>query len=86
MTLGNDEKDDEDLYTMDDKSDGEGMSMPMVIVEEEPGTVSMTPAKEPTLRNKNLLRTHTDLDLEEGSDDDKADDDIGWDDAYEQEV
>jgi len=60
--------------------------VPMVIVEEEPGTVSMTPAKEPTLRNKILLGAHADPDLEEGSDDDKGDDDIGWDDAYEQEV
>ena len=84
MTLGNDDKDDEDLYTMDDKSDGEGMYMPTIIVEEEPGTVAgASPSAAGRKEGGRLIRN----DLEdEASDDEKGDDDLGWDDVYEQEV
>ncbi|TFK19857.1 cyclin-like protein [Coprinopsis marcescibilis] len=78
MTTGNDEKDDEDLYTMDvnDKDDGE----PTLIIEEGPGTVAPIPGKMPQ-----------DMDAEgdeEGTEDEKDDEDVGggWEDAYEQEI
>ncbi|KAF8954879.1 Brf1-like TBP-binding domain-containing protein [Flammula alnicola] len=84
---------DADLYTMDDdKSDGEGvLGMPTVIVEEEPGTVALKPASEPTKSRKKGVLALQDMDMDadgeadEGSDEDK-DEDIGWEDAYEQEV
>ena len=88
MTTGDDDKDDADLYTMDD---GEGL-MPTVIVEDEPDTVVLTPAKEPAKpRKKGVLALEDDADMDDdGSDDDKDDDDDdvgrGWEDAYEQEV
>jgi transcription factor IIIB subunit 2 len=88
-TKGDDDKDEANLYTIgmdDDKSDGEGTLG--VIVEEESGTVALKPASEPAKPRKNGLALD-DMDAEgeidEGSDDDK-DDDIGWEDAYEQEV
>ena len=92
MTTGDDDKDDADLYTMDDdKNDGEGDLMPTVIVEDEPGTVISTPAKESVKpRKKGVLALVDDADIDdEGSDEDKDDDDDdggGWEDAYEQEV
>ena len=90
MTTGDDDKDDEDLYTMDDdKNDGEGGLMPTVIVEDEPGTVVLTPMKETEKPRKKGILALEDADIDdEGSDDDKDDDDDGrgWEDAYEQEV
>ena len=90
MTTGDDDKDDADLYTMDDdKNDGEGVLMPTVIVEDEPGTVAFTPVKESAKAHKKGVLALEDADIDEGSDDDKDDDDDdgrGWDDAYEQEV
>ena len=84
MTLGNDDKDDEDLYTMDDKSDGEGMYMPTIIVEEEPGTVAGAPPSAAGRKEGGrLLRNDME---DEASDDEKGDEDLGWDDVYEQEV
>ena len=85
MTTGDDEKDEAELYTMDDE-DGEGE--PRVIVEEETGSV-LKPASvaEKPQRKKGMLALQ-DMNVdaeEEGSDDDK-DDDIGWEDVYEQEV
>ncbi|KAF9013414.1 hypothetical protein BDQ17DRAFT_1343383 [Cyathus striatus] len=74
MTTGIDDKDDADLYTMslDDKSDTEGMSM---VIVEEAGTVSGAPVQLPL-----------GLDADGYSEDEKGDDDIEWDDPYEQEV
>lgn len=88
MTTGDDDKDDADLYTMDDdKSDGEGVRMPTVIVEDEPGTVVSTPVKEPAKSRKRDVLAFEDADVDdEGSDDDKDDDGMGWEDAYEQEI
>jgi transcription factor IIIB 90 kDa subunit len=88
MTTGDDDKDDADLYTMDDdKSDGEGVLMPTIIVEDEPGTVVSIPVKEPAKPRKKgvLALEHADID-DEGSDDDKDDDGMGWEDTYEQEI
>ncbi|KAF9481486.1 cyclin-like protein [Pholiota conissans] len=83
-----DDKDDTGLYTIgmeDDKSDGEVD----VIVEEEPGTVALKPAVEASKPRTKGVMALEDMDAEgevdEGSDDDKEDD-IGWEDAYEQEV
>ena len=89
MTTGDDDKDEADLYTMDyDKSDGESVLMPTVIVEDEPGTVVLNPVKASTKPRKNVILPLEDD--EEGSDDDKDDDDdddvIGWEDAYQQEI
>lgn len=88
-TKGDDDKDEANLYTIgmdDDKSDGEATLG--VIVEEESGTVALKPTSEPEKPRKNGLALD-DMDAEgeidEGSDDEK-DDDIGWEDAYEQEV
>ena len=88
MTTGDDDKDDADLYTMDDdKSDGEGVLMPTVIVEEEPGSVVLNPVKESTKPRKKGVLALEDVDMDdEGSDDDKDDDGMRWEDAYEQEI
>ncbi|KAJ3499399.1 hypothetical protein NLJ89_g10106 [Agrocybe chaxingu] len=90
MTTGDDEKDDAELFTMDDdKSDGEGMLNPTVIVEEEPGSVaSWKPPSEPEKTKKKMgMMALEDMDMDEdASDDDKDDDALGWEDAYEQEV
>ncbi|KJA27538.1 hypothetical protein HYPSUDRAFT_944631 [Hypholoma sublateritium FD-334 SS-4] len=88
MTTGDDDKDEAELYTMDDdKSDGEAMLS--VIVEEEAGTVALKPATEPAKPRKNGILALHDIDgegeVDEGSDDDK-DEDVTWEDAYEQEV
>jgi transcription factor IIIB subunit 2 len=88
MTTGDDEKDEAELYTMDDDGDS-GVGMGRVIVEEEPGTVSLKPASEAgQSRRKKGVMALRDMDVdveEEGSEDDKEDD-VGWEDAYEQEV
>ncbi|KAJ7334697.1 BRF1-domain-containing protein [Mycena albidolilacea] len=90
-----DEKDDDQLYTLDDKSDGEGMSM--LVIEEAPGTVVSAPPPKPkpkkalniaarvaTAGNGNVdVDGDEDMDPEEGSD---KGEDVGWEDAYEQEV
>jgi transcription factor IIIB subunit 2 len=85
MGLGMDDKDDDDLYTIgaDDKSDGDG-GMGMVVIQEEPGTVSVAPvpaASGPRPRLPEL--EEDDVDADEGS---EKGDDVGWEDAYEQEV
>ncbi|EGN97551.1 hypothetical protein SERLA73DRAFT_75218 [Serpula lacrymans var. lacrymans S7.3] len=75
-----DEKDD--MYTMDDKSDGEGM----VVVEEEGGGVGVQRRKLPGDRS---IEESIDANLEEDEEgSDKGDEplDTGWEDAYEQEV
>ncbi|KAJ7645813.1 hypothetical protein B0H17DRAFT_1103689 [Mycena rosella] len=82
-----DDKGDDELYTMDDKSDGEGVG-PMVVIEEAPGTVVSAPPKP---KPKKVTGAPTagdadadeDMDAEEGSD---KGEDVGWDDGYEQEV
>ncbi|KAJ7186723.1 BRF1-domain-containing protein [Mycena filopes] len=88
-----DDKDDDQLYTMDDKSDGEGAGMGMVVIEEAPGIVGSAP---PKAKPKKDLAARVsakaghavdadgdeDMDAEEGSDKE----DVGWDDGYEQEV
>ncbi|KAF9542270.1 cyclin-like protein [Agrocybe pediades] len=90
MTTGDDDKDDAELYTMgvdDDKTDG---FTPTVIVEEEPGTVSLKPVDDEATpkKKKKGLYSLEDLDHmdEDGSDDDKDDEAVGWEDAYEQEI
>ncbi|KAJ7076019.1 BRF1-domain-containing protein [Mycena belliarum] len=83
-----DDKGDDELYTMDDKSDGEGMGM--VLIEEVPGTVVSAPKAKPAPK-KAVGRAAAaadaeaddDMDAEEGSD---KGEDVGWDEAYEQEV
>ena len=89
MTTGDDDKDDADLYSMDDdKNDGEGVLMPTVIVEDEPDAVLLTPMKESAKPRKKGILALEDADVDdEDSDDDKdGDDGIGWEDAYEQEI
>ncbi|PPQ64030.1 hypothetical protein CVT24_008843 [Panaeolus cyanescens] len=87
VSFPGDDKDDTDLFTMDDdKSDGEG---PTLIVEEESAMTVLKPAADeaaPPKRKKGLLALQEDG--EYGSDDDKDDDEDvgGWDDVYEQEV
>ncbi|EDR11708.1 uncharacterized protein LACBIDRAFT_324448 [Laccaria bicolor S238N-H82] len=78
MTIGNDDK--------DDKSDGEGMYMPTIIVEEEPGTVAgATPSTAGRKEGGRLRRNDMEVE-DEASDDEKGDDDLGWEDVSEQEV
>lgn len=69
-----DDKDEAELYTIgDDKSDDEHM----VIIEEGPGTVALPPpARKP--------EEDLDADADEGSDDGAPN--VGWEDAYEQEL
>jgi transcription factor IIIB subunit 2 len=90
-----DEKDDDQLYTLDDKSDGEGMSM--LVIEEAPGTVVSAPPPKPKPKKALNIAARVaatgngnvdadgdeDMDPEEGSD---KGEDVGWEDAYEQEV
>ncbi|KAG6908461.1 hypothetical protein DXG01_004544 [Tephrocybe rancida] len=86
MGLG-EEKDDADLYTFgDDKSD-DGMGM--VIIQEEAGSVAVTPA--PTAPPRKIPGDDTlgddadaDADADEGSD--YGGPEGGWEDAYEQEI
>ncbi|KAJ6510388.1 BRF1-domain-containing protein [Mycena sanguinolenta] len=90
---GLDDKSDEQLYTLDDKSDGEGMGM--LVIEEGPGTVVSAPAPKPKPKKAGLAAqaaaagnvepepdADEDMDPEEGSDKE----DVGWEEAYEQEV
>ena len=89
MATGDDDKDDADLYSMDDdKNDGEGVLIPTVIVEDEPDAVLLTPMKESAKPHKKGILALEDADIDdEDSDDDKDDDvGIGWEDAYEQEI
>ncbi|KAJ7208057.1 BRF1-domain-containing protein [Mycena pura] len=90
-----DEKDDDQLYTMDDKSDTEGMAM--VVVEEAPGTVGSAPPPHKAKRKKVTEEPvavaaagigedgDDDMDPEEGSDKEENEH-VGWEEAYEQEV
>ncbi len=66
-----DEKDEANLYTMDDKSDGESGGALLVIEED-----SAPPQPPPPEDDKD----------DDKEDEDAAADDISWDDAYEQEV
>ncbi|KXN83170.1 Transcription factor IIIB 60 kDa subunit [Leucoagaricus sp. SymC.cos] len=79
-----DDKDEDDLYTMgaDDKSDDEGT--PLVIIQEA-GTVALSQLKPAT---KPSSSGHLpDDDLENGSEDEKYDDEGAWgEDMYEQEI
>ncbi|KAJ6602548.1 BRF1-domain-containing protein [Mycena vulgaris] len=86
-----DDKGDDELYTMDDKSDGE--SVGMVLIEEAPGTVVSAPPPKPRPKKVTDIagpaaaagdaEADEDMDAEEGSD---KGEDVGWDDGYEQEV
>jgi transcription factor IIIB 90 kDa subunit len=73
--------DKDDLYTMDDKSDGEGM----LVLEEGGGGIGNQ--RSVTTR---LTRHEQEEQGDEGEDEsEKGDDhvvDVGWEDAYEQEV
>ncbi|KAF7361246.1 BRF1-domain-containing protein [Mycena sanguinolenta] len=87
-----DDKSDDQLYTLDDKSDGEGMGM--LVIEEGPGTVVSAPPPKSKPKKAGLVAqaaagnaepeadADEDMDPEEGSDKE----DVGWEDAYEQEV
>lgn len=82
-----DEKAD-DMYTMDDKSDGEGVGG-MVVIEEEAGSVAVAPVPRstpkktvPGMHEEDDADADADADVDEGSD--KGED--VWEDAYEQEV
>ena len=95
MTTGDDDKDDADLYTMDDDKDDDdgegGGGMPTVIVEDEPGTVNLTPlVKTAKTRKKGVLALEEaevdDEGISDDDDEDGDDDGRGWEDAYEQEV
>jgi transcription factor IIIB subunit 2 len=81
----NDDKDDAELYTIgDEKSDDDGAVM--VIIEEEPGSVAVTPAPAKGAMPRGMgdeADVDGELDGDEGSDDDKGDD-VGW--EYEQEI
>ncbi|KAF9448740.1 BRF1-domain-containing protein [Macrolepiota fuliginosa MF-IS2] len=79
------DKDEDDLYTMgdDDKSDDEGG--PLVIIQEEAGTVAASQPK-PSQRTSGPQPTH-DEDLENVSEDEKEDYEGTWEeDMYEQEI
>lgn len=78
-----DDKDDADLYTMDDKSDGEGMGM---VVIEEPGNVSVAPTPPVAGARKEPLFVPHEGDDDDVDGDGDADDAGGWEDGYEQEV
>ncbi|KAG6866141.1 hypothetical protein C0991_008094 [Blastosporella zonata] len=87
MGLG-EEKDDAELYTFGDDKDDDG-AMGMVIIEEEAGSVAVTPA--PTAPTRKIPGDETigddadaDADPDEGSDYGGAEG--GWEDAYEQEL
>ena len=85
MTTGDDEKDDAELYTMDDEDDSGGRR----VIVEETGSVSLKPASEAgkSQRKKGMLALQDmNVDAEEDGSDDDKDGDIGWEDAYEQEV
>lgn len=84
-TILGDEDKDADLFVMDDdKSDGEGLGLPTVVVEEA-GSVAvelLTEARQ--IKPRNLAN---DVDIyDEASDEEKDDEVVGWDDIYEQEV
>ncbi len=86
-----DDKDDNALIMMDDdKSDGEGLSMRTIIVEEEPGAVVSKPLSDSEGRGtkkKGVLALEEEMNIyEEGSDEEKDDNAFGWENAYEQEV
>lgn len=93
MTPGPDDKDDNPLYIMDDKSDGEGM---LVVEETGGGGVGMTPARSRSTSNTprqplGVPAAEPDEDEDAPGEDDieeeneKGDDYNDWD-AYEQEV
>jgi len=73
---GDDEKDDGVLYTLDDKSDAEGMTM----VEEGGGSVRESSGR------ANGVKHMGDFEGEEGSDKGDEHDYVGWEDTFEQEV
>jgi transcription factor IIIB 90 kDa subunit len=78
---GGDEKDDNGLYTIDDKSDGEEM----LVIEEEGGGVGLA-VGEPPRPGEGEEDADGDVDPDvDGSE--KGDEvEVGWEDAYEQEV
>jgi len=78
------DKDEENLIIMDDKSD-EDETTPLVIIQEDVGAVASSSMPKANMRLLN------DDDLEIASDDDKYDDekyddDGDWEDMYEQEI
>ncbi|KAG6896547.1 hypothetical protein C0992_007543 [Termitomyces sp. T32_za158] len=82
-------KDDADLYTFDDDKNEDGTGM--VIIEEEPGSVAVTPA--PSTQAKKIpgaeLAENVDADADADADGDEGSDygaEGGWEDAYEQEI
>lgn len=77
---GGDEKDDNELYTLDDKSDGE-----MLVIEEEGGGVGLA-AGEPPRAGDGEDDPDGDPDPDAYASDKGDDVEVGWEDAYEQEV
>ncbi|KAG5645973.1 hypothetical protein DXG03_004765 [Asterophora parasitica] len=87
MGLG-DEKDDAELYTISDDKD-EHAPMGMVIIEEEAGSVAVTPAPPPSSRKGLSIPgddAGEDADADGDADSDYGGQDGGWEDAYEQEI
>ncbi|KAG5634460.1 hypothetical protein H0H81_001877, partial [Sphagnurus paluster] len=78
MGLG-DDKDDAELYTIGEDKSEDG-PMGMVIIEEEAGSVAVTPAPS---RKSDLGE---DADADADADSDYGGGEVGWDDAYEQEI
>ena len=84
-TILRDEDKDADLFVMDDdKSDGEGLSLPTVVVEEA-GSVAVGLLTEGRQTKPRNLVDDVDI-YDEASDEEKDDEVVGWDDIYEQEV
>lgn len=82
-------KDDDDLYTFDDEKDEDRLGM--VIIEEEPGSVAVTPASstQPRKISGAELGENADADADADGDGDEGSDygpENGWEDAYEQEI
>jgi transcription factor IIIB subunit 2 len=89
----NDDKDEDNLYTIDDKSDDEDGGVPLVIIQEEAGPVPLSQQSKSATGKAAQARTDADADedLEGVSDDEKYDDEKfdeegDWEDMYEQEI
>ncbi|KAG6844390.1 hypothetical protein H0H87_007202 [Tephrocybe sp. NHM501043] len=87
MGLG-EEKDEADLYTFGDDKDDDGATN-MVIIQEEAGSVGVTPAPSAPTRKipgDEILGDDADADAEADEGSDYGAGEGGWEDAYEQEI